>query len=238
MNRSTLAAWMLAAGGHAALLFGWRMPPSTPPVPKVSEDVIEVGFYQPPPPQPDPPPPLPPQPPPEPPQPEPEPEPPPQPPMPAPVQPPPEPEPAPAPVPTPEPAPPVAPTPTPERPRETPLPRKETQKPAPRAPTPPPPPAPRSAGYTDVPSVSYLRRGQAAYPPEARRAKQAGTVVLMLYINENGSVDRAEVVKSSGFPLLDQAAAKAEQKSRFRPAVVGGVPVKSKARVPYTFRLE
>ena len=98
--------------------------------------------------------------------------------------------------------------------------------------------APASGGYQDVGSVSYVRRGRAVYPADALRRKQTGTVQLMLYIDESGKVDRVEVVGSSGFPALDAAAASAEKKSRFRPVVRDGVPVKSRARVPYTFRLE
>jgi TonB family protein len=60
------------------------------------------------------------------------------------------------------------------------------------------------------PSRSRLLRQQAThiYPPEAARRHQQGTVVLMLYVNGSGTLDKIEIVKSSGFPLLDAAADK------------------------------
>jgi protein TonB len=82
-----------------------------------------------------------------------------------------------------------------------------------------------------------VRRGRAVYPPEALRKGETGTVLLELFISETGSVDRVSIVRSSGVPTLDAAAAAAEKRSRFRPPTVDGRPVKSKARVPYTFEL-
>ena len=103
---------------------------------------------------------------------------------------------------------------------------------------PPPPPCKKNLRPRPPESRLRPRPRRAVYPPECLRNKQAGTVMLMLYINEFGSVDRVEVVRSSGFPALDRAAAAAEKRSRFRPAVAGGRPVKSKARVPYTFQVK
>ncbi len=83
----------------------------------------------------------------------------------------------------------------------------------------------------------YVKRGQARYPLEAKKSHQEGTVVLTLYINALGRLDKIEVKESSGFPLLDEAAITAERQSRFRPAYLGNRPVPSKAEVPYRFRL-
>lgn len=74
-------------------------------------------------------------------------------------------------------------------------------------------------------------------PAEALRKKQTGTVRLLLYINEQGTVDKVEIVQSSGFPSLDAAAMAAERRSTFRPAIINGSPVKSKVIVPYIFQL-
>jgi periplasmic protein TonB len=84
----------------------------------------------------------------------------------------------------------------------------------------------------------YTKRGQARYPREAKKLRQEGTVVLTLYINALGRLDKIEVKQSSGFPLLDEAAIAAERQSRFRPAYLGNRPVASKAEVPYRFQLE
>jgi protein TonB len=95
-----------------------------------------------------------------------------------------------------------------------------------------------TGGYQNRSSVTYLSRGKASYPAECRRQKQSGTVLLELFINEEGRVDRVEVARSSGFPALDAAAVAAERKSKFQPILQNGVPLKCRARVPYTFRLE
>ena len=76
------------------------------------------------------------------------------------------------------------------------------------------------------------------YPPEAARRHQQGTVVLMLYINGKGALDKAEIVKSSGFPLLDAAAIKEMKQSRFEPAMDGAIPIRSRAQASVTYRLE
>ena len=84
----------------------------------------------------------------------------------------------------------------------------------------------------------YLKRSQTDYPALARRKRQEGVVVLTVFINAHGSLDKIEVKESSGFPLLDEAAVAADCKSRFRPAYVDNRPVPSKAQVPYRFKLE
>lgn len=94
-----------------------------------------------------------------------------------------------------------------------------------------------ASGYFGLRTVTYAHRGKAVYPADALRKAQTGTVRLLLYINERGAVDRVEIAQSSGFPSLDAAAAAAEKKSLFHPAVIDGKPVKTKVIVPYTFRL-
>jgi periplasmic protein TonB len=91
--------------------------------------------------------------------------------------------------------------------------------------------------YQAVEQPYYRKRGRPEYPPEAKRLKQEGVLLLALFINEKGRLDKVEVVQSSGFPLLDQAAIEAEQRSRFRPAFLDGKPIACKAEVPYRFVL-
>ena len=71
-----------------------------------------------------------------------------------------------------------------------------------------------SASTREYAYASYLRAwvdrveriGNLNYPDEARRRRLAGQVVISVAIRRDGSVERAEVVDSSGQPLLDQAA--------------------------------
>lgn len=62
------------------------------------------------------------------------------------------------------------------------------------------------AGYL----VDWVKRvervGNLNYPDEARRRRLSGQVVISVAIRRNGTVERAEIVQSSGVPLLDASA--------------------------------
>ncbi|MDE2334650.1 MAG: energy transducer TonB [Rhodospirillales bacterium] len=74
-----------------------------------------------------------------------------------------------------------------------------------------------------------------AYPPAAARRQERGTVALWLYVAADGFVDRVKVVKSSGYPLLDQAAVSRLRTWHFTPATRGGMPVSSIYKIAVTF---
>ena len=232
MSPSTKFALLLALAIHAAVGFAVKLSPVPPPA-KPAENYVEVVLYDPPPPS--------------------------EPAPPVEVPPPPDP---PVPDPPPTPIPPeMAPDPAPVEPKQEPalvIPEPEAKpvaKPAQKA----EPAKPKSTGtvqpaaspnpkstnatgggnsYQAVNSVSFLNRRTPTYPPDALRNKQTGRAVLLLYINEFGTVDRVEMVTSSGIPSLDAAATAAAKKSTFRPAVSGGRPVKSKAKVPFNFQIK
>ena len=71
-----------------------------------------------------------------------------------------------------------------------------------------------SASTREYAWAAYLRAwvdraervGNLNYPDEARRRRLAGVVVINVGIRRDGSVERADVVQSSGIPLLDAAA--------------------------------
>ena len=56
------------------------------------------------------------------------------------------------------------------------------------------------------------------YPPEAARLGQQGSVLLSVHVAADGRVTAVDVAKSSGYPLLDEAARKAVAAWRYRPA--------------------
>ncbi len=60
----------------------------------------------------------------------------------------------------------------------------------------------------------------------------------MLYVNGSGTLDKIEIVKSSGFPLLDEAAIREMKLSKFQPAMDGAIPIRSRAQASVTYRLE
>lgn len=71
-----------------------------------------------------------------------------------------------------------------------------------------------SASTTEYAWAGYLREwvdrvervGNLNYPDEARRRRLAGQVVISVAVRRNGSVERADIIRSSGIPLLDDSA--------------------------------
>lgn len=75
-----------------------------------------------------------------------------------------------------------------------------------------------------------------AYPEAARRWGYEGRVVVAVRVSAAGKPLAADVAESSGYRILDQAAARTIRRWRFRPAGAGGdVAV---IMVPVSFRLE
>ncbi len=76
------------------------------------------------------------------------------------------------------------------------------------------------------------------YPIEATRRGQQGTVTLLIHVSPLGVSLGADVLQSSGYPLLDRAALDAITTWRFRPAVRNGTPVPFDMPMRFTFALE
>jgi periplasmic protein TonB len=100
----------------------------------------------------------------------------------------------------------------------------------------PPPPevkkpsAPISGGVLNGKAISLPKP---AYPPIARAAHAAGTVVVQVLIDENGNVVSAHAV--SGHPLLQAVAVGAARQARFSPTKLSGQPVKVTGVIQYNF---
>jgi protein TonB len=76
-----------------------------------------------------------------------------------------------------------------------------------------------------------------AYPREAKRRREEGTVWLSIEVLEDGSVGQISVSQSSGHELLDEAALDAVKRWQFTPARVEGRFVRSEGRLPIEFVL-
>lgn len=76
------------------------------------------------------------------------------------------------------------------------------------------------------------------YPEEARRQGWEGRVVLEILIDERGRVKAVQVIESSGYSLLDQAAVNAARRLRYKPAYRAGKPIASRRRHPFRFQLK
>jgi protein TonB len=103
-------------------------------------------------------------------------------------------------------------------------------EPPPPAPTPTPRTAPISGGVLNGKAIN-LPKPQ--YPPIARAAHAAGTVVVQVLIDENGSVVSAKAV--SGHPLLQAVSVAAARQARFSPTKLSGQPVKVTGVIQYNF---
>lgn len=103
-------------------------------------------------------------------------------------------------------------------------------EPPPPAATPTPPRAPISGGVLNGKAISLPKP---AYPPIARAAHAAGTVVVQVLIDENGSVVSAKAI--SGHPLLQAVAVAAARQARFSPTKLSGQPVKVTGVIQYNF---
>jgi protein TonB len=77
------------------------------------------------------------------------------------------------------------------------------------------------------------------FPREARTASiKRKTVVVMVKIDERGSLRGAEVVSEQAGLGFDEAALKVVKRMRFRPGRKGGKPVKMLCKLPITFELD
>lgn len=77
-----------------------------------------------------------------------------------------------------------------------------------------------------------------SYPPLVRDAGIGGSVTLLIYVDDTGSVLETRLRESSGVAALDQAAMAVAAEMRFRPAQYRGrsVPVWVAQRIEFTTR--
>lgn len=141
-----------------------------------------------------------------------------------------------APAPQPTPAAKAEPTPAPAAPAEPAAPA----PPAPAVSAPPAPPVPPAAPVhvgVSIPASYAASNRPPVQPPRSVRNGEEGTVMLRVQVQADGSAGQIEIAKSSGFPMLDDAAKSAVQNWRFHPATSDGKPVTEWFRVPITFKL-
>jgi protein TonB len=93
-------------------------------------------------------------------------------------------------------------------------------------------PAYHLAGELD-PAPAPLQAIEPEYPPEA--GFQPGRVVLRLFIDESGQVDRVDVLQANPTGLFENAARTAFAAARFSPGRIAGIAVKSQMTVEVEF---
>ena len=87
-------------------------------------------------------------------------------------------------------------------------------------------------------NMTVSRRVDPVYPPASRRLGEEGTGLFRVLVDEKGKPTQVEVLKSSGFPRLDEAAMNAIRKWSFKPAMQSSQPVRSWTRVQVAFQLQ
>lgn len=75
------------------------------------------------------------------------------------------------------------------------------------------------------------------YPLIARKRGFEGNLILKVYVNKTGYVDRINLKKSSGFKILDNISIETISKWYFTPAKQNGNNVKDKLEIPIKFVL-
>jgi protein TonB len=87
-------------------------------------------------------------------------------------------------------------------------------------------------------SVACPQLNAPTYPALSRRLGEEGKLVLRVELDEKGHINQAQVVNSSGFKRLDEAAMAAVKTWRCTPPVRNGEPVRAVALQPFNFVLE
>lgn len=86
-------------------------------------------------------------------------------------------------------------------------------------------------------NADYLDNPKPPYPSASRRMGEEGEVRLRVHVDSAGTAQQIEVVRSSGFPRLDQAALDTVKQWRFIPARQGEQPIPAWVIVPIQFSL-
>lgn len=100
-------------------------------------------------------------------------------------------------------------------------------------------PAAPSAPAVQLPSsdADYLQNPRPPYPPLSQRLGETGKVIHKVWIGVDGKAQRAELVSSSGYPRLDQAAYETVMRWRYVPGKRNGVPETMPFNVPILWEL-
>jgi protein TonB len=88
-----------------------------------------------------------------------------------------------------------------------------------------------------VSTVEYVREPAPRYPPQSRRLREQGLVVLRVIIDERGTASSIEIETSSGHARLDDAAREAVLRAEFRPYIEDGEPRPALVLIPIEFAL-
>ena len=95
-----------------------------------------------------------------------------------------------------------------------------------------------SGAEVDAKARPHRTNDEPRYPGDARRNGVEGVVLLNVNVNRKGFVADIQILESSGFPVLDEAAREAVELWTFVPARLNRVNVNSWVELPVRFELE
>ena len=90
-------------------------------------------------------------------------------------------------------------------------------------------------GVTPPAAINSRAVSGADYPLEALILRQTGLTILRYVVLEDGSIGPIEIVSSSGYPSLDEAATVIVRRWRFSPATQDGRPIRVWQRANVVF---
>jgi periplasmic protein TonB len=103
-----------------------------------------------------------------------------------------------------------------------------------------PPPVARPAPVVAATPIKTVRTPNCLedyYPAQALRLNQQGSAIVKLCVGANNKIDGpVEVVTSSGFPLLDEAAGKCIASGSYKAGIVNGQPARTCKEMKVTFK--
>lgn len=90
-----------------------------------------------------------------------------------------------------------------------------------------------------IPAVANFNScAKPVWPKQSLRDGNQGTVTLAFKISADGKAEQSKLLKSSGFPLLDEAALQGITKCRFKPATQADTPVPAWMQMQYVWTLK
>lgn len=109
---------------------------------------------------------------------------------------------------------------------------------APPAPPAPPAPAPAAPRVVQLSSTDWIREPDLNYPLASQRLGEQGTATVRAVFDVKGKPTQVLLLKSSGFPRLDQEALNATRRSLVKPLLENGVPIVFAASFQLEFNLD
>jgi protein TonB len=83
--------------------------------------------------------------------------------------------------------------------------------------------------------TTYQPNTNSYYPSYSKRSGEAGQIEVRIIVSESGVVESANVLRSSGYLRLDQAAIEVSSRYRFEPYLINFVPTRVSTSLLITF---